>query len=81
MSNVSSSNLNFETPSFPVEYIISKSNCSLLAPRSINNSNISSITSLGLAASLSILFNITRGFRPNSNDFLSTNFVCGIGPS
>ncbi len=36
---------------------------------------------LQLANFLSILFTTSIGFRPISNAFLSTNFVCGIGPS
>ena len=62
-------------------YTTGNSNCSSLASSSINNSNISSITSAGLAAGLSILFTTTIGFKPASIAFLSTNLVCGITPS
>ena len=81
ISLFSSSTLYLAYPALADAYIIGKSNCSSLAPNSKNKSKTSSITSSGLASGLSILLITTIGFNPNSNAFLRTNLVCGIGPS
>ncbi len=68
-------------PSLADAYIKGHSNCSSLAPNSINKSSISSITSSGLASGRSILLTHTITGNSSSNAFFNTNFVCGIGPS
>ena len=68
-------------PFLAMAYIVVKFSCSSFAPRSKNNSNISSCAFFGLAAFLSILFKTTMGLWPISSDFFKTKRVWGIGPS
>ncbi|CCY72220.1 putative uncharacterized protein ORF-c10_003 [Clostridium sp. CAG:921] len=81
ISLLSSSKDNFAKPFFPDAYTTLKSSCSSVAFKSINNSNISSTTSFGLAPGLSILFTTTIGTKFKAKALLKTNLVCGIGPS
>ena len=68
-------------PCLAIAYTTVNSACSSVAPREMNKSKSLSITQFGLEVALSILLITTMGLRPNSRDFLSTNFVWGIGPS
>src|SRR3972149_5371986 len=55
--------------------------CSSVAPSSIKRSNVWLSTQFGRACGTSILLITTTIRWPACRAFLSTNFVCGIGPS
>ncbi len=68
-------------PSLPDAYTMGKSSCSSVAFSSQNRSKVMSATSSGRALGRSSLLMTTIGLRCSSSDFLSTNLVCGMGPS
>ena len=60
---------------------VGKSSWRSSASRAAKRSKVSSCTSKGRASGLSTLFTTTMGASPAASALVSTNFVCGIGPS
>ena len=73
--------LSVAQPCFALAKMILKSNCSSVAPNSMNSSMICSVSSTSSNSPLSILFTTTSTFLPRPSAFFKTYLVCGIQPS
>ena len=65
----------------PEANMVWKSSCSSVAPRAAKRSKTSLCTSSGRASWRSTLLMTTIGFSPRASALVSTNLVCGSGPS
>ena len=68
-------------PCLAEPYRMGKSSCSSVASSAANRSNTSLATSVGRASARSTLLMMTIGLSPTLSALVTTNLVCGSGPS